>query len=60
VDFSIVPHLNSKKYPKTRARRLKEFLKGIKGDVYALDDDSGIICSNGKIQVVSEGRWIKY
>jgi hypothetical protein len=28
--------------------------------LYALDDDSAVIFNEGKIEVVSEGKWIEY
>jgi hypothetical protein len=39
---------------------LNEIFKNIKTDLYALDDNSAVIFNEGKIEVVSEGKWIKY
>jgi dipeptidase E len=60
VNFNFRPHLNSPYFPKVRDKNLKKVAKKIKGDLYALDDDSAIVWVNGKIKVVSEGRWKKY
>ncbi len=60
VDFYVRPHLNSAHYPKLRDEFLKELAPKFDGDLYALDDNSAIILNEGKIEVVSEGKWIKY
>jgi dipeptidase E len=60
VDFNVRPHLNSPRFPKVRDKYLKEVSKRVVGDLYAIDDDTGIVCVNGKVRVVSEGRWKKY
>ena len=39
---------------------LKEVSKKFDEDLYALDDNSGIVYVDGKIEIVSEGKWIKY
>lgn len=60
VDFNVRPHLNSLRYPKMRDRYLKKVSKKINVDLYAIDDDSGILVNNGKIKIISEGIWKKY
>lgn len=60
VDFYVRPHLNSKHFPKVRDRVLRKLVHKFDGDFYAVDDNSAIIVNNGKIKVVSEGKWIKY
>lgn len=60
VDFHVRPHLNSLSFPKVREKILKELFKKFDCDLYALDDNSGIVCVDGKIEIVSEGKWIKY
>lgn len=56
VDFEIsvhtpesVSHEGNKKYRET-----------ILNELYALDNESGIVVENGKVDVVSEGTWVKY
>lgn len=60
ITFNFRPHFNSPDFPKVRDKNLGEISKRLKGDLYALDDESAIVCKNGKIKVVSEGEWKKY
>jgi dipeptidase E len=60
INFQIRPHLNSPYFPKIRDKNLRELSKNLAGDLYALDDDSGILYDNGTIEVISEGHWMKY
>ena len=60
VDFHFRPHLNSPSFPKVRAEAFKGLSSKLDGDLYVVDDDSGIVFIDGKIEVVSEGKWIKY
>ncbi|MDE1762010.1 MAG: Type 1 glutamine amidotransferase-like domain-containing protein [Candidatus Micrarchaeota archaeon] len=60
VNFNIRPHFNSPDYPKARDRYLKAAAKRLKGSLYAIDDRTGIMYSNGRIRVISEGRWKRY
>jgi dipeptidase E len=60
VNFNIRPHLNSKNFPKVRDSELKKVVKKLKGDTYAIDDNSAVVFDNGKIHVVSEGKWKLY
>jgi dipeptidase E len=60
VDFYVRPHLNSPSFPKVRDTNLRELAKQFDNDLYAIDDNSGILCINGKIKVISEGKWVKY
>ncbi|MGD0728781.1 MAG: Type 1 glutamine amidotransferase-like domain-containing protein [Candidatus Micrarchaeaceae archaeon] len=60
INFNFRPHLNSPYFPKVRDKYLKTVAERLTGDLYALDDNSAIIYINGKIKVVSEGKWKKY
>ena len=60
VDFNIRSHFNSKKFPKLQDKYLKKLMNKIKGDMYALDNQSAVVVDNGKISVVSEGKWLLY
>lgn len=60
IDFNILPHLNSPYFPNLRDENIKKVAKDIGRDVYALDDQSGVLYIDGKIRVISEGKWIKY
>ena len=60
VNFHVRPHLGSRYFPKVNEKSLKELSKKLSGDLYALDDDSAVLYDNGKIEVISEGKWVKY
>jgi hypothetical protein len=32
----------------------------LKGDLYAIDDNSALLWIDGRIRVVSEGKWKRY
>jgi dipeptidase E len=57
VDFYFFPHLNSKWFPKCGESVIRESVKGIKEKIYALDDNSALKIVDGKVEVVSEGKW---
>jgi dipeptidase E len=60
VNFYIRPHLNSEYFPKVREENLKDDSLRLDRDCYALDDDSAVLVVDGKIEVVSAGKWVKY
>lgn len=60
VDFHIIPHLNSSKFPDACDEKIKEVAKDILGPIYALDNESAISIIDGKLDIVSEGEWKKY
>lgn len=60
IDFDIRPHLNSLYFKKVNKKNLDNIFKNLKEDLYAIDDSSAVIFNDGEIEVVSEGKWIKY
>ena len=60
IDFNIRPHFNSPQFPKVRDKQLMVVSKKLDGDLYALDDESAVLCVDGKLQIISEGKWKKY
>lgn len=60
VNFHIRPHLNSPHFPKVCDKHLKEVAKHITDTIYAIDDDSAVKVIDGKEEVVSEGKWLRY
>lgn len=60
VNFYVLPHLNSPYFPKAREDVIEKIKHNFDLELYALDDDSAIVFNDGKIEVVSEGKWIKY
>ena len=60
VDFYILPHLNSPHFPRLIEENIKEISKTISKKIYSLDDQSAIMCINGKVDVISEGVYLEY
>ncbi len=58
VDFYTRPHLNSSYFPKLRKNFLQKIAGQIKKPLYALDDQSALKIINGKVKVVSEGKYL--
>ena len=54
------PHLNSRWAPNARNEVIAKKAAEVDNTVYALDDDSALKITDGKIEVVSEGEWKKY
>ena len=59
VDFYIRPHLNSPHFSHAREEVLREISKNFDGTIYGLDDQSALKVVDGKVEVVSEGMWVK-
>jgi dipeptidase E len=60
VDFYILPHLNSKYFPKLRKELIEEASKDVGKKIYALDDNSAIKIDGDTIEIVSEGEWLEF
>ncbi len=60
VDFEIRPHLNSSDFPKVRLDYLKKLAIKTSTTFYAIDDATAIKVVEGKVSVVSEGKWQKF
>lgn len=60
VNFYIRPHLNSPDFPKIREEYLKELAKELPHPLYAIDDSSAVRYIDGRVDVVSEGKWVRY
>lgn len=57
VDFYFLPHLNSEYFKKLRESTIREVTQGMKERIYAMDDDSALKIVDGKVEVISEGKW---
>ena len=55
VDFSIFPHLDG--FPDNTLADAERWAQGIAGPAYAMDDQTAISVRDGKVDIVSEGRW---
>lgn len=60
VDFNIRPHFNSPDFPRVNDENIRKLAPRLKGDVYAIDDQTGILVDGKKIEVISEGEWKVY
>jgi dipeptidase E len=57
VDFSIFPHVDHPDLPENTMAAAEQWAAGLSNPAYAIDDDTAITVVDGKIDVVSEGRW---
>ncbi|MCG2808783.1 MAG: peptidase E [Candidatus Portnoybacteria bacterium] len=58
VDCNFIPHLNSPHFPQARKEVLQS-LKNLTSPLYALDDQSALKIIDKKIEVVTEGEYLK-
>ncbi len=59
VDLVFLPHLNSEYFTQMRRGIIEPLKSTVKHDVYALDDQSALKIQDKKIEVVSEGEYLK-
>lgn len=57
VDFYLLPHLNSPYFKNLREDFIKESVRNIPEKIYVLDDNSALKVVDGKVEVISEGKW---
>jgi dipeptidase E len=57
VDFSICPHLAQDGMRGNSMTEAEEWVAGISGPAYAMDDETAISVVDGAVEVVSEGHW---
>ncbi|MCV9900378.1 Type 1 glutamine amidotransferase-like domain-containing protein [Exiguobacterium sp. N5] len=60
VDFSIFPHLDHEMLPENTSRDAAEWAETLQSPAYAIDDETAIRVNEGKIDVISEGKWRKF
>ncbi len=59
VDFYFLPHLNSPYFPMRIDENLKKVTETIKRKIYALDDQSALKVIDGKVEIISEGKYVE-
>ena len=59
VDFYVQAHLNSPEFPERSEKSLSEFAKSFGKTIYALDRNSALKIIDGKVEVISEGKYLK-
>ena len=57
VDFYFLPHLNSPHFSNRMEENIRKAGEKYTRKMYALDDQSALKVVNGRIEVVSEGKW---
>ena len=57
VNFYFLPHLNFPYFKKLRENFIKKTVKGMSEKIYTLDDNSALKIIDGKVEVISEGKW---
>jgi dipeptidase E len=60
VDFSIFPHLAHPQMPDNTLQNAEKWAVEIAGPAYAIDDQTAIAVAGGKVEVVSEGQWMRF
>lgn len=60
VDFYFLPHLNSEWFSRMREDNIKEATEGMEERIYALDDESALKIVDGKVEIVSEGKYLVF
>lgn len=59
VDFYFLPHLNSPYFPQRMEEKIREVAKTLDRKIYALDDQSALKVVDGKVEVITEGKYIE-
>ncbi len=60
VQFSLFPHLNHPMLPDNNMETATQWAKEIKGECYAIDDDTAISVVGDTLKIISEGTWKKF
>jgi dipeptidase E len=60
TNFYVRPHFNSPHFPHANKEIIGTIAKEFNVPVYALDDQSALKVIDGKIEVISEGEWIRF
>jgi dipeptidase E len=60
VDFSICPHLAQEGMPGNSMAEAEQWVAGIAGPAYAIDDETAIRVVDGTVHVISEGKWKQF
>ena len=60
VDFSIFPHLDHEMLPENTSEHATEWAGMLAGPSYAIDDETAIQVVDGRVDVISEGNWLKF
>ena len=57
VDFEMFPHLDHPMLPENTMSHAEKWAAGLRVPGYAMDDETAIKWVDGKVEVISEGKW---
>lgn len=60
VDFYFLPHLNSPYFPERMEENARKVAKEISKKIYFLDDQSALKVVDGKVEIISEGKYLEF
>jgi dipeptidase E len=60
VDFYFLPHLNSPYFPILIEENIKKIADRIPKKIYAMDDNGALKIVDGKVEIVSEGKYLEF
>ena len=60
VDFYFLPHLNSPYFPERMEENAKKVASEVSKKIYFLDDQSALKVVDGKVEVISEGKYLEF
>ena len=60
VDFYFLPHLNSPYFPARMEENAKKVATELSKKIYFLDDQSALKVVDGKVEVISEGKYLEF
>ena len=60
VDFALIPHFENENFPDACGANAEKWAGKLACPVYAIDDQSAIKVVDGKVEVVSEGKWKRF
>ncbi len=60
VDFSIFAHVDHPDLPDNTMAEAERWAAGLGNTAYAIDDDTAIKVTDGRVEVVSEGHWKRF
>lgn len=60
VDFYFLPHLNSPYFPNLIEENIRKIAERIPKKIYAMDDNGALKIIDGKVEIVSEGKYLEF
>ena len=60
VDFYFLPHLNSPYFPARQEENAVKVAQEISKKIYFLDDQSALKVVDGKVEIISEGKFLEF